>query len=1181
MTPGACPFCNPDPSRQFMAGELVLGLWDAFPVSPGHALIVTRRHALDWFSATPAEQAALFGALDYARAEVEKTHQPSGYNIGVNVGAAGGQTVPHLHLHLIPRYTGDVSDPTGGVRHVLPKLANYLKAPVGLTPRGCSLVSGGSDDPLLPHLVELLDQATAVDIAVAFTMQSGVNLILPHLRDVLDRGGRIRILTGDYLGISEPNALRLLGDLAGDIQVKVYEAGSISFHPKSYILYRGPGDGTAFVGSSNLSQTALRIGVEWNYRVVTAQDLVGFTHVVLGFERLFALAQAKILTPEWIDQYEQRRRTLPVTEVGLPPEPIPVLPTPHGIQEEALLALQRARSQGAGAGLVVLATGLGKTWLSAFDSNQPQYGRVLFVAHRDEILSQALATFRKIRPAAKLGKYNGEEKAPEADVLFASIQTLNKTKHLRRFGPRDFDYIIIDEFHHADTRTYRALIDYFEPKFLLGLTATPERTDGGDLLALCGENLVYRCDMVEGIRRGLLAPFAYFGVPDIVDFTNIPWRSGRFDEEKLTTALATQTRAQNALEQYRKRAGSRTIGFCVSKVHADFMARFFLEAGLRAVAVHSGDTSAPRAHSLELLEQGELDILFAVDMFNEGVDLPQLDTIMMLRPTESKILWLQQFGRGLRRLEGKCLKVIDYIGNHRSFLVKPRTLLQLQPGDAAVLRALDLLQAGSFDLPAGCSVTYDLEATNILRALLQAPAANQQLQTYYQDFREANGYRPSATEVFHDGYDPRSARSSHGSWLNFVQAMGDLSSAQTQALQAFDGFLQAIEGTPMTRSFKMVVLLAMLAEGAFPGAIPMATLQARVRDLARRYSVVRAEFGTALESPQALQATLEENPIQAWVGGRGTDGTSYFSYADEVFATAFNLPADLQKPARELVRELVDWRLAVYAQRVGSRSEADRIVCRVAQAGGKPILFLPPRERMAGIPQGWVDVEAEGSTYQANFVQIAVNVMHLGDDISNRLPDLLRQWFGVDAGQPGTTSLVAFTRENDTYRLAPFQAEGDAGPRLWAAYPRAKVPPLFGFEFKGREAQSGVVERDGLMLLFVTLDKEEQPEAHRYNDGFETPSTFRWQSQNRTAMASSGGRHLEGHRALGISIHLFVRRKAKVRGVTEPFLYCGPLTFRRWEGEKPISVWWDLVDPVPDRVWQGLGLSGQASLASL
>ena len=256
-------------------------------------------------------------------------------------------------------------------------------------------------------------------------------------------------------------------------------------------------------------------------------------------------------------------------------------------------------------------------------------------------------------------------------------------------------------------------------------------------------------------------------------------------------------------------------------------------------------------------------------MFNEGVDLPQLDTIMMLRPTESKIIWLQQFGRGLRWVEGKCLKVIDYIGNHRSFLVKPRTLLQLPSGDLAVLRALDLLQAGTFELPVGCSVTYDLEATNILRALLLAPAANQQLQAYYQNFREANGYRPSASQVFHDGYDPKSARPSHGSWFNFVQAMGDLSPAQAQALQVLDAFLKALETTQMTKSFKMVVLLAMLAEDSFPGAIPIATLQARVRDLARRFGVVRAEFGSDLESPQALQTTLEMHPILAWVGGRG------------------------------------------------------------------------------------------------------------------------------------------------------------------------------------------------------------------------------------------------------------------------------------------------------------------------
>lgn len=1173
MNPGACPFCQPDTSRVFLVGELVIGLWDGFPVSPGHALLVTRRHTPDWFSAEPNEQLALIQALDNAKAEIERRHHPSGYNIGVNVGASGGQTIPHLHLHLIPRYTGDVPDPRGGVRHVIPRLANYLQGYSPELPHACRLVSGGTEDPLLPHLVNLLDQASAVDIAVAFTMQSGVSLILPYLRDVLDRGGRIRILTGDYLGISEPNGLRLLSDLTGNIQVRVYEAGSTSFHPKAYIIYREDADGTAFVGSSNLSQSALRSGVEWNYRIVTAHDQDGFSDVVNGFERLFAQVKTRPITPEWIDQYEERRRKLPPAEVGLPPEPRPEIPIPHGIQLEALSALQQARTQGAGAGLVVLATGLGKTWLSAFDSNQPQYGRILFVAHREEILSQALATFRKIRPSAKLGRYNGVERAPDSDVLFASIQTLSKANHLRRFGRRDFDYIIVDEFHHADSRTYRSLIDYFEPQFLLGLTATPERTDGGDLLALCGENLIYRCDLVEGIRRRLLSPFAYFGVPDIVDFTNIPWRSGRFDEEELTTALATRVRAQNVLEQYRKRAGARTIGFCVSKTHADFMAKFFLEAGLRAVAVHSGETSAPRAHSLERLEQGELDILFAVDMFNEGVDLPQLDTIMMLRPTESKILWLQQFGRGLRWKDGKCLKVIDYIGNHRSFLVKPRTLLQLPAGDAPILRALDLLQAGSFDLPPGCSVTYELEATNILRALIQAPAANQLLQAYYHEFREANGYRPSASEVFHDGYDPKSARSSHGSWLNFVREMGDLSPAQTQALLTLEGFLRALEVTPMTKSFKMVVLMAMLAEDAFPGPITIATLLARVRDLARRYAVVRAEFGGALESDKALKATLEENPISAWVGGRGTGDATYFTYTDGVFATAFDLPADQIEPARELVREIVDWRMAVYARRVGSQSEADRIVCRVAQANGNPIIFLPPRDRMAGIPQGWIDVEADGNIYRANFVQIAVNVLHLGEDSTNRLPDLLQRWFGPNAGQPGTTNTVEFTRDEHAYRLAPCRGEDEIGLHLWAAYPRAKVPRLFGFEFQGFEAQTGIVERDGLILLFVTIEKEGKPEAHQYNDGFESLSVFRWQSQNRTTTNSSLGRRIIGHQSLGISVHLFVRRKGKVRGVTEQFIYCGALTCRRWEGERPISVWWELMDSVPERLWPVLGLS--------
>jgi superfamily II DNA or RNA helicase len=236
--------------------------------------------------------------------------------------------------------------------------------------------------------------------------------------------------------------------------------------------------------------------------------------------------------------------------------------------------------------LVVLATGLGKTWLAAFDSENFQ--RVLFVAHREEILAQAMATFRRIQPKARFGRYTGDEKDLTADALFASIQTLGRASHLRNFHPDAFDYIVVDEFHHASARTYRALIEHFTPRFLLGLTATPERTDGGDLLGLCQENLVFRCDMFEGIEQALLSPFRYFGIPDEVDYAQIPWRSSSFDEEELTAALATQARAQNAFDQLRQRGGQRAIGFCCSRVHADFMA----EASMRGIYVLPPSTPA-------------------------------------------------------------------------------------------------------------------------------------------------------------------------------------------------------------------------------------------------------------------------------------------------------------------------------------------------------------------------------------------------------------------------------------------------------------------------------------------------------------------------------------------------------------------------------------------------------------
>ena len=628
-----------------------------------------------------------------------------------------------------------------------------------------NLTTGGGD-PLFPLLARRIDGAERVDLAVAFAMDSGVRLIEPWLRDLLARGGQLRLVVGDYMDVTEPAALWRLSDLEG-ATLRVFETGAGSFHPKAWLFRAADKSGAAIVGSSNLSATALTSGVEWNLHSESAAD-----EVEIAFEALLAHPQTKPLTPDWIARYLARRRTAPLPEFAqrvVADEAPQLPPQPHHIQNAALGALRKTRADGHETGLVVLATGLGKTWLAAFDSRS--FARVLFVAHREEILTQAMASFRRIRPEARFGRYDGTEKDGSADILFASIQTLGREGHLRRFAPDAFDYIVVDEFHHAAASSYRGLLEHFTPQFLLGLTATPDRSDGADLLALCGDNLVYQCDLFEGIDDRLLSPFRYLGVPDDVDYEQIPWRSSRFDPDALEAALATESRAANALDQFNRHREGPAIGFCCSLRHADFMAQYFSARGLRAMAVHSGPQSAPRSTSLEQLGRGEIDILFAVDMFNEGVDVPQIGTVMMLRPTESAIIWLQQLGRRLRQIEGKVLRVIDYIGNHRIFLTKLRALLTAGPGDRSLALKLDQIIDGTLPLPAGCSITYDLKVIEILRDLLRPKAASDDLEAQYRDFRLRHGTRPTAAEIGRMGFDP--ARNGHGGWFDFVRDMGD------------------------------------------------------------------------------------------------------------------------------------------------------------------------------------------------------------------------------------------------------------------------------------------------------------------------------------------------------------------------------------------------------------------------
>ncbi len=1188
MTSGECPFCSPDADRVFYRDALVIGLWDGFPVAPGHALLVTVRHVPSWFDASREEQAALLQAVDAARRTIESKFAAHGYNIGINDGKAAGQTVPHLHVHVIPRRDGDVADPRGGVRYVIPQNANYV-ADVAAAPYGSSykaayrstLITGGSDDPLLPELKHHLAASIATDFAVAFTLRSGLDLVHPHLQELLDRGGRARIVTGDYLDTTDPDALLRLLDLDGQIECRVFQThGAIdaagfakTFHPKAYLFHHRDGSGAAFVGSSNLSEIALTRGIEWNYRVLDSRDRSGWNELRKAFDALFASPDCLPLTPDWIARYRARRISV-ARVVEVPPEPPITIPEPHSVQHEALEALKATRAAGQRAGLVVLATGLGKTWLSAFDSQG--FRRVLFVAHRDEILGQALANYRAIRPHDTLGRYTGGEKTPGAAVLFASIQTLSRQTHLERFTRDEFDYIVVDEFHHAEARSYRRLIDYFSPKFLLGLTATPERTDGADLLALCEDNLVYRCDLTEGIRLGLLCPFGYFGVPDTVDYRNIPWRNRKFDEYELTKAVATQARAANALEQYRKRAGRRTIAFCVSQTHADFMARYLTGNGISARAVHAGATSAPRTESLEALQDGRLSVLCAVDMFNEGIDVPALDTVMMLRPTESRIVWLQQFGRGLRRNESdstKKLTVIDYIGNHRSFLLKPQALFNLPGGDREVLNLLERVDAGTAELPSGCEVTYELETKNILRALLRTTGSATELLTRrYQDFRDTIGVRPTAAEMFREGYNPRAMRPAFGSWLGFVRSEVGLTVSEGAAFNEMRDFLTALEVTSMTKSYKMLVLLALLNRGQFLGSLSLGELTAEVGALATRDPRVRSDLGDAVKDPAALVKLLRENPVEAWIDGKGTGGVSYFSFEGDTFRTRVQLSRENTSAGQELVREIVDWRLAEYFSRPGLAAHGEHVL-RVSHAEGRPIIFLPDRDADPELPEGWTDVRADHETLNANFAKVAINVARRQGSTDNVLPALLHRWFGPDAGKPGTKHQVILRQEEGNWVLRPVGGKS-VGAVPYKAYRRSEIAPLFDLPYSERYWGQGFVRQGNYTFLFVTLDKSEHTESFQYKDRFLSAESFQWQSQNRTTQQSEAGKSIQEHRSRGITVHLFVRARAKnPSGGGALFYYCGPVEFASWEGDKPITAIWKLTVPVPPPLWKEVGVS--------
>jgi len=546
---------------------------------------------------------------------------------------------------------------------------------------------------------------------------------------------------------------------------------------------------------------------------------------------------------------------------------------------------------------------------------------------------------------------------------------------------------------------------------------------------------------------------------------------------------------------------------------------------------------------------------------------------MMLRPTESKILWLQQMGRGLRKGdELKTLKVIDYIGNHRTFLLKPQTLFQLGPGHHEVLNALELLEKGKVDLPPGCEVTYELEAVEILKKLLRFTSGEHAIVQYYEEFRDLHEIRPMVAEAYHDGYNPRILRKSYGSWHRFVRSMGDTSKEQAATVDSFGRCLEDLEITPMAKSYKILVLLAMLNAGKFPGEIAIAELCSGFADIASRSGKLRNDVGADLSDHSALQRLIETNPIAAWTGGKGMGDISHFSYSNGIFRTSLDCPIETRAALQEMVREIAEWRLAEYLLRLNSQNQMGRFICKVSHSGGQPMLFLPDRKANPAIPDGWTEVEVDGELYQANFVKIALNVMLKTIDGPNELAKILHGWFGPDAGRPGTNRQVAFEFGDERLVMTPIESHAE-NIELWRSFLREEIPPLFGLEFSTAAWNVGVVSRPGHLFLLVTLEKKGKQESFQYRDKFLSPNRFQWQSQNQTGRSGKVGQMISNHRKMDISVHLFIRRAPKNSlGMGAPFIYCGNVDFVDWQGDQPATVQWSLRTPVPEPLWTKLDM---------
>ena len=942
---------------------------------------------------------------------------------------------------------------------------------------------------------------------VSFIKYSGIQLLISTLDELEKQGIQGEIITSVYLNITDSKALRKLLSYK-NIKVKIYNNSSESFHTKAY-LFEKEKYHSVIIGSSNISQSALYSAEEWNVKLTDSSFFNIYEKSLNQFEKLWHSNEAIELIEDFIDEYEKYKKSINTqntfdyrkTKIKQKNEFIP-----NSMQKRVLEKLKETRENGNKKGLVISATGTGKTYLAAmdikqffkinsntenklFEINKSKTSNIkfLFIAHREELLENAINVFSKILKIDKneFGRIYGGLKEIDKSIIFASIQSLRNCYN--EFKPSFFDYIIVDEFHHSTSDSYLKTLSYFNPKFLLGLTATPKRMDGKDILSLCDYNVVDEIGIKEALEEDLIVPFHYFGVNDyMINYDNIPYKNGKYNEKVLLENLLLNTRTDYIVEKINKFGfdGDKlsAVAFCQNIEHAFFMKEEFTNKGYKSAVITANTSSNERSEILDKFKNKKIEILCVVDILNEGIDIPTINLLLFLRPTMSSTIFIQQIGRGLRKAKNKdFVTIIDFIGNHKKdYLLINYFSSEVDNKDTLFTKKekiINEIKNQFSNIPKSCYVELDRICQNRI-------------------IEKIEKINFSSKNILKELY------------LDYKQEIGK-SENEILKISDFDTNVELFQEL----SLKL-------------GSFYNAQLQFENAEILKQNKISlnseEIEFLEYLEKKLTIVEPFTYLIVKYLINNDFINSEIIL----DKYKNYFNIKDDFQK------------------EYVINRIFTELVEDKILEENSKNRLFKISKKY-----NKIFESKKENNEIHLKLIDLD-NSQNSNYNFKNRIEDLL--YLGLSEFKKNNN--LSIFHENI---LIPYKK-----------YKRIELQILLDSKVPKGSWRAGYANTDKDICLFATIDKTHiLQENLKYDNSLFADDIIQWISQPKTAHTSSVGKMFINHKELGYNVHIFIRKFAFMDGnKTNPFIYLGKADYYKSFGDKPMRILWKLEEKIPQEL---------------